>query len=175
MLAGISVREAVRRRPPFPGRALRTGPTGRRLRALRCRALPVPVLAGDPWPLETLGILELLAGEQALTSEITAIPTPGHTPGSMGLAIVSGGQRALIIGDVTVNPAQVTEPDWVFAFDMDPAQAVQTRKQMIERAETEDALLIACHFPTWARAARTSGGTSLLAGRDGRLRDQAVS
>jgi hypothetical protein len=30
---------------------------------------------------------------------------------------------------------------------MDPAQAVQTRKHMIERAETEDALLIACHFP----------------------------
>ena len=58
----------------------------------------------------------------------------------MGLAIVSGGQRALIIGDVTVNPAQVAEPDWVFAFDMDPVQAVQTRKHMIERAETEDAL-----------------------------------
>ena len=65
----------------------------------------------------------------------------------MGLAMVSGGQRALLIGDVTTNPAQVTEPDWVFAFDMDPAQAVQTRKHMIERAETEDALLIACHFP----------------------------
>ena len=65
----------------------------------------------------------------------------------MGLAIVSGDQRALIIGDVTTNPAQITEPDWVFAFDMDPARAVQTRKQMIERAEAEDALLIACHFP----------------------------
>ena len=51
---------------------------------------PFPYWQGDPWPLETLGILELLAGEQALTSEITAIPTPGHTPGSMGLAIVSG-------------------------------------------------------------------------------------
>ena len=108
---------------------------------------PFPYWEETLGPLESLGVLELLAGEQALTSEITAIPTPGHTPGSMGLAIVSGGQRALIIGDVTVNPAQVTEPDWVFAFDMDPVQAVQTRKHMIERAETEDALLIACHFP----------------------------
>jgi glyoxylase-like metal-dependent hydrolase (beta-lactamase superfamily II) len=108
---------------------------------------PFPYWEETLGPLETLGVLELLTGEQTLTGEITAIPTPGHTPGSMGLAIVSGGQRALIIGDVTTNPAQVTEPDWVFAFDMDPAQAVQTRKHMIERAETEDALLIACHFP----------------------------
>jgi glyoxylase-like metal-dependent hydrolase (beta-lactamase superfamily II) len=108
---------------------------------------PFPYWQETLGPLETLGVLELLTGEQALTGEITAIPTPGHTPGSMGLAMVSGGQRALIIGDVTVNPAQVTEPDWVFAFDMDPAQAVQTRKQMIERAEAEEALLIACHFP----------------------------
>ncbi|HEY7494794.1 MAG TPA: MBL fold metallo-hydrolase [Candidatus Tectomicrobia bacterium] len=98
-------------------------------------------------PLETLGVLDLLASEQALTSEITAIPTPGHTPGSMSLVIVSGGQRALIIGDVTTNPAQVTEPDWIFAFDMDPTRAVQTRRHMLERAEAEDALLIACHFP----------------------------
>ena len=108
---------------------------------------PFPFWEETLAPLETLGVLELLSGEQALTSEITAIPMPGHTPGSMGLAIVSGGQRALIIGDVTTNPAQVTEPDWVFAFDMDPVRAVQTRKQMIERAEAEHALLIACHFP----------------------------
>ena len=108
---------------------------------------PFPYWQETLGPLETLGVLELLTGEQALTGEITAIPTPGHTPGSMGLAIVSGGQRALIIGDVTVNPAQVTEPDWVFAFDMDPVQAVQTRQRMLEWAETEEALLIACHFP----------------------------
>ncbi len=98
-------------------------------------------------PLEPLGVLELLSDEQVLTSEITAIPMPGHTPGSMGLEIVSGGQRALIIGDYATNPAQVTEPEWVFAFDMDPTQAAQTRKQIIDRAEAENALLIACHFP----------------------------
>jgi glyoxylase-like metal-dependent hydrolase (beta-lactamase superfamily II) len=80
--------------------------------------IPFPFWEETLGPLETLGVLELLAGEQALTSEITAIPTPGHTPGSMSLVIVSGGQRALIIGDVTINPAQVTEPDWVLVFDM---------------------------------------------------------
>ena len=40
-------------------------------------------------PLETAGVTEPLSGEQAITSEITAILTPGHTPGSMSLAIDS--------------------------------------------------------------------------------------
>ncbi|PKB71447.1 MAG: hypothetical protein BZY87_05205, partial [SAR202 cluster bacterium Io17-Chloro-G6] len=96
-------------------------------------------------------------GEQALTSEITAISTPGHTPGSMSLAIVSGGERALIIGDVTTNPAQVSEPDWEFAFDMDPKLAVQSRKQMIDRAEADNAYLIACHYHSFGRVVRLEG------------------
>lgn len=110
-------------------------------------AFPFPFWEETLEPLETLGVLDLLSGEKALTSEITAIPTPGHTPGSMSLAIVSGEERALIIGDVTVNPAQVTEPGWKFAFDMDPDLAVEERTKIIDRAESEDALLIACHFP----------------------------
>ena len=75
-------------------------------------------------PLEKLGVIDLLTGEKALTSEVTAIPTPGHTPGSMSLAIVSSGQRAFILSDVLHNPAQVTETEWVFSFDSDPALAV---------------------------------------------------
>ena len=62
-------------------------------------------------PLQDLGVLDLLEGESPLTGEITAIHTPGHTPGSMSLAIVSGGQRAYILGDVFHGPAQITETD----------------------------------------------------------------
>jgi glyoxylase-like metal-dependent hydrolase (beta-lactamase superfamily II) len=110
-------------------------------------------------PLENLGVLDLLSGEQSLTSEITALPTPGHTPGSMSLAIASGGQHALIIGDVTTNPAQVAEVDWIFAFDMDPALAVETRRQMLDRAEAENATLLACHFraPGFGKLVRIEG------------------
>jgi glyoxylase-like metal-dependent hydrolase (beta-lactamase superfamily II) len=110
-------------------------------------SFPFPFWQTTLGPLEGLGVLDLLSDEQALTGEIIAIPTPGHTPGSMSLSITSGSERALIIGDVVTNPAQVTETDWVFAFDMEPDRAVQTRKQMIDRAEADDALLIACHFP----------------------------
>ena len=43
----------------------------------------------------------------------------------MSLAIVSGGERALIMGDVAIHPAQVTEPDWSAIFDMDQQLAAQ--------------------------------------------------
>jgi glyoxylase-like metal-dependent hydrolase (beta-lactamase superfamily II) len=98
-------------------------------------------------PLETLGVLDLLPGERALTSEITAIPSPGHTPGHMSLAIVSEGERALILGDVACHPAQITETDWSFHFDMDQELAVRVREQVLDRVEAEQATLIACHFP----------------------------
>ena len=108
-------------------------------------------------PLENQGMIDLLTGEKALTSEVTAISTPGHTPGSMSLAIVSGGQRALVLGDVFHNPAQVSETDWVFSFDADADQAVQTRKTMLNRAEAEDATIAICHTTGFGKVVRMEG------------------
>ena len=107
--------------------------------------------------MESHGIIDFLAGEHALTSEITAIPTPGHTPGSMSLVIVSGGERALIMGDVFLNPAQVTETDWAFSFDYDPVLAIQTRGRMVERAEAENATMAICHTSGFGKVVRAEG------------------
>jgi glyoxylase-like metal-dependent hydrolase (beta-lactamase superfamily II) len=122
-------------------------------------SFPFPFWEETLGPLETLGVLELLAGERALTSEITAIPTPGHTPGHMSLALVSGGQRALIMGDVAIHPAQVTEPSWSVLFDMDQALAARVRRQFLDRVEAEGATLVACHFPApgFGRLVRLEG------------------
>lgn len=108
-------------------------------------------------PLEGLGVLDLLPGETPLTSEVTAISTAGHTPGSMSLAIASEGQRALIMGDVFHNPAQVTETDWVLSFDEDPALAVQTRKDMVHRSELENIPMAICHTSGFGRVVRVDG------------------
>ena len=108
-------------------------------------------------PLERLGVIDFLSGEQSLTDEVTAIPTPGHTPGSMSLAVVSGGDRAFIMGDVFHGPAQVTEPGWVFSFDSDPNVAVQTRNRMLDRAEAENATMAICHHTGFGRVLRSEG------------------
>ncbi|PKB73096.1 MAG: hypothetical protein BZY75_03680 [SAR202 cluster bacterium Io17-Chloro-G7] len=108
-------------------------------------------------PLRELGVLDLVTGETQLTNEITAIPTPGHTPGSMSLAIVSGGEKAFIMGDVFHGPAQVTETEWVFHYDVDPALAVQTRGRMLDRIEEENAAMAICHHSGFGRVIRVEG------------------
>ena len=75
----------------------------------------------------------------------------------MSLEVVSGGERAYIMGDVFHSPAQITETEWVFAFDMDAAQAVETRRRMIERAETDEAVMAICHHGAFGRVVRAGG------------------
>jgi glyoxylase-like metal-dependent hydrolase (beta-lactamase superfamily II) len=99
------------------------------------------------WPLADLGLVELMAGEHTLTRELTALPTPGHTPGHMSILITSQGERALILGDVAHNPAQVHETDWVSRADMDPEVTKTTRRALMERLEREGMVVAAGHFP----------------------------
>lgn len=108
-------------------------------------------------PLEAAGVIEPLSGEHSITSEITAILTPGHTPGSMSLAIDSGGEKALVMGDVFHGPPQVSEPSWVFAFDADPDTAVQSRNRMLDRAEAENAIMAICHSTGFGRVVSQEG------------------
>jgi len=108
-------------------------------------------------PLEGAGVIEPLSGEHPITSEITAILTPGHTPGSMSLAIDSGGEKALVMGDVFHGPPQVSEPSWVFAFDADPDTAVQSRSRMLDRAEAENAIMAICHSTGFGRVVSQEG------------------
>jgi len=51
----------------------------------------------------------------------------------------------------------MTETDWVFSFDMDPEQAVRTRHQVINRAETEGAIVGICHHTGFRRIVRADG------------------
>ncbi len=99
------------------------------------------------WPLDELGLLELMEGDQALTSQLTTLPTPGHTPGHMSIVISSQGEKALILGDVLHNPVQAHETDWVSRADMDPEQTRITRRSLMERLEREGTLVAAVHMP----------------------------
>ena len=109
-------------------------------------------------PLEQLGALELVEGERAITPEVSLVPTPGHTPGHMSLAIVSQGQRGVILGDVTHFPFQAQETAWEILFDVDKVQARRTREAMLERLERDGSLVGAGHFAdTFGRFVRSGG------------------
>ena len=88
------------------------------------------------WPLEDLGILNLMEPDQQLTSEISTLATPGHTPGHMSLMISSQGENGLVLGDVLHNTAQIENTDWVSRADIDPAQTRITRRNLMDRLES---------------------------------------
>ena len=99
------------------------------------------------WPLAALELVELMKDEHALTRDLTAISTPGHTPGHMSILIASQGARALVLGDVAHSPVQVHEPDWVSRADMDPELTRRTRRAVLDRLEREEITVAAGHFP----------------------------
>ena len=111
-------------------------------------------------PLEGLGVLDLIDGETALTEEVRAIPTPGHSPGHMSLLISSGGREALIMGDVAAHPAMVTEESWTYIFEADPAQAVATRRRVLDSLVDSGTPVLVGHYPapSFGRIAREGSG-----------------
>jgi glyoxylase-like metal-dependent hydrolase (beta-lactamase superfamily II) len=111
------------------------------------------------WPLADLGLVEFMDGEHAITRMLTAVPTPGHTPGHVSILVTSGGERALVLGDAAHSPVQVLEPDWVSRADMDPEITRQTRRALLDRLEREEILVAAGHFeaPGYGRIVRLEG------------------
>jgi glyoxylase-like metal-dependent hydrolase (beta-lactamase superfamily II) len=128
------------------------------------------VAKATPWvidciqPLEGVAEISLVQGEHKLTDELTLLPTPGHTPAHISVAIMSAGEAGVIIGDVCHHPAQVSE-GWSPVFDMNPALAMESREKLLQRIEDERMTVIAGHFPHpgFGRVVRVDGKRSWLA------------
>ena len=109
--------------------------------------ISLPYLGRAITALDDLGVLELLDGEEPVGEELTAIPTPGHSPGHSSLLVSSGGEQALVSGDAIVHPAQATEPTWNVRFDMDKEQAARTREMLLAWLEADGITVAAGHIP----------------------------
>lgn len=105
------------------------------------------------------GILTLMQGETALTPDITAVTTPGHSPGSMSLVVSGSDGGAIIVGDVLHHPASISEPQWKLSFDADQQQAADTRERVVDQAEKDRLTLVPGHFPApcFGRVVRSRG------------------
>ncbi|MEM8836526.1 MAG: MBL fold metallo-hydrolase [Pseudomonadota bacterium] len=94
------------------------------------------------------GRVRRFTGETEVLPGLTSIPLPGHTPGQSGVVISSGGDQLLIWADlVHFAPLQLKRPDVVFAFDVDPSEAVETRKRTFDRAASERLQIAGMHMP----------------------------
>jgi glyoxylase-like metal-dependent hydrolase (beta-lactamase superfamily II) len=78
---------------------------------------------------------------------VTALLTPGHTPGHLCLVLSSGSERALLLGDSITCPLQLDEPAWHSLGDVDPALAARTRERLWRELESDDIVGAGAHFP----------------------------
>lgn len=106
------------------------------------------VLTASIEPIRAAGQLEAVALNHRITPEVRLVSTPGHTPGHVSVLIESGGESALITGDVVHNPVQFTHPDITAErFDDDSRLATQTRRGLIEKYRGTSTVLLGTHFP----------------------------
>lgn len=116
-------------------------------------------LAGDPfWEpvyrqnMKTLAIIKdqvrTVKPDGEVIAGITAMATPGHTPGHISIRIASGSDLVLCTGDVMGNRAvSIQRPDWRGGFDLDLEQGARTRRAFLERCASEGALVSSYHLP----------------------------
>lgn len=97
-------------------------------------------------PILDHGQAILSASGDTLVSGLTLVSLPGHSVDHLGLELRRPGGRALFCGDAIHSPAQLVRPDWASAFCQDAAQAIETRRSMLERAADQDQLLFPAHF-----------------------------
>lgn len=117
-------------------------------------------LADNLKPLADKDRLRLLDGETKITDEVIVVPTPGHSAGHASIAISSGGEKAVYIGDIAQVAVQLERTAWVSAFDILPQVSLETKKRLVEQAIEDESLIIAVHarFPGLGRMQRTPEG-----------------
>jgi glyoxylase-like metal-dependent hydrolase (beta-lactamase superfamily II) len=108
--------------------------------------------------------LSLLQGGETVLPSVAVVDTPGHTPGHICLEI-AGGDGAFLTGDaIPSNLVHFAHPDWHFAFDAVPDQAVATRRMLLDRAVAEKKLLVGYHWEAAMGRAEAADGAYRFVG-----------
>ena len=107
-----------------------------------------PVLADSVRPVVDADLVDLVATDHQLCTEVSLQSTPGHTPGHVSIKIESAGQSALITGDCIHHPVQMTRTDWCSSADYDQSQGRWTRENLLAELVDQDTLVIGTHFAT---------------------------
>ena len=91
--------------------------------------------------------IEAVPNECEIVPGVRVIPAPGHTPGHLAVLLESEGQRLLNLGDAAVHPLHLEQPGWQNGFDLAAGRALETRRELMERAVEGNMHLMAFHFP----------------------------
>lgn len=99
-------------------------------------------------PLKDAGKLKTIKSRKELFPGVTAIPTPGHTPGHTSYLVSSGSEKLFIWGDIVhVGEVQFANPTVAFILDANQASAIAQRKAIFAEAQKNGYLIGGAHIP----------------------------
>lgn len=99
-------------------------------------------------PYLDAGKLETFSGETAILPGITALPTPGHTPGHSFYVVESGGESIEFCGDILhFASIQFANPEITVVYDVDANAAAEQRSQQFIRLAASRRLVATAHLP----------------------------
>jgi len=102
---------------------------------------------------EVLKHLRSYEWNQEVVPGITAIGTPGHTPGHCSHVISSGTSKVYVQADVTHVPYLfVRNPGWHAFYDQNPVMAEATRRKVYDMLSAENMVVQGFHYPFPAHA-----------------------
>src|SRR5258706_6043050 len=83
-----------------------------------------------------------------ITSGVHYIAAPGHSPSHASILFTSGKEQFVHMGAIAHNPVtSLQHPDWTPIFDYNPAQAIKSRKVILDRVATDQIMVMGYHFP----------------------------
>jgi glyoxylase-like metal-dependent hydrolase (beta-lactamase superfamily II) len=106
-----------------------------------------PYYEDSIFPLFDAGQVVFVDANDSIADGVRLEHTPGHTPGHVCVHIASGGQEAIVSGDIMHHPLQCAEPDLNSCFCVDPKQSRVTRRSFLEQYAETSVLIMPAHFP----------------------------
>jgi glyoxylase-like metal-dependent hydrolase (beta-lactamase superfamily II) len=107
---------------------------------------------GNVWRYNCEPIVE--AGQALLVDEsyelddlVSLTPTPGHAPCHCCVNIRSGGQEAIVTGDLFHHALQVWQPELSTIFDWDAEEGIASRRKFFAEVAGSGKLMLPVHFP----------------------------
>ena len=98
-------------------------------------------------PVMEAGLSDLVGERHRISPSMEIEPAYGHTMGHSIVHLSTQAQEAYFTGDVFHHPLQMLDPKLHMPGCDDLAQAIETRRRLIDSCEVARALVIPAHFP----------------------------
>ncbi|CCD99591.1 putative metallo-beta-lactamase superfamily protein [Bradyrhizobium sp. STM 3809] len=118
----------------------------------------VPAFADSVLPVVEAQRADIVSDGFVIGDHVRLLPTPGHTPGHVAVAIGKARDEAVFAGDLIHSPLQLAYPELSPKFDVDPKQAAVTRRGFLDRYCDTPTLCCTAHFPSPSAGRITRNG-----------------